>query len=81
MVLRNQTRVVTSLITLDTNAVVSDLDIKTWGFLIYTEHNKEQENSFDDLMNHILRNGIMPLAQHFFQAHLTHRGTLPKVYC
>jgi hypothetical protein len=45
------TNIVMMLCTLDTNTRVSDLDLKTWGFLIYSDGNDEQENSFDGLMS------------------------------
>ncbi len=81
MILHNYNRDVTSAITLDTSTMVSDMDLKSWGFLVYPHNNEEQENSFGDLMKQILLSGVMPFARHFFQGYLTHHGTLPKVYC
>jgi hypothetical protein len=66
MVLCNYNRDVTSAIALDINAMASDLDLKTWGFLIYPDYNEERENSLENLMRHILFNGVMPFSWHFF---------------
>jgi hypothetical protein len=49
-------------VTLNTNAMESELDLKTWGFLIYPNDNDEGENSFDALMKQILFNSIILLA-------------------
>jgi hypothetical protein len=81
MVLHYYHRDVISEINLDTNAVVSHFDLKTWGFLIYPNDDGEQENSFDALMKQILFDGIIPLAWHYFQGYFSPRGPVHQVYC
>jgi hypothetical protein len=51
-------------ITLDTRAVVSDFDLKTWGFLMYPDCSGDHRPDFDILVRQILMDGILPLAQH-----------------
>ncbi len=50
MLLHNYHRNLILEISLDADAMVSDFDLKTWGFLIYPNNDREQENSFDALV-------------------------------
>jgi hypothetical protein len=81
MTLHNFHRDVVSEITLDTHATVSDFDLKTWGFLLYPDRSGEQTLDFDILVQQILKWGILPLAQHYFQSYFTPRGPARQVYC
>jgi hypothetical protein len=56
---------------LDTQATVSEFDLKTWGFLMYPDRSGEQTLDFDILLWQILKSGILPLAQHYFQSYFT----------
>ncbi len=69
MTLHNFHRDVVSEITLDTHATVSEFDLKTWGFLMYPDCSGDQTLDFDVLLQQILKSGILPLAQHYFQSY------------
>ncbi len=71
MTLHNFHRDVVSEITLDTHATVSEFDLKTWGFLLYPDRSGDQTLDFDVFMRQILKLGILPLAQHYFQSYFT----------
>jgi hypothetical protein len=53
----------------------------TWGFLIYPEGNDEEENFVEDPMTRVLIEGILPLAEHYFQGCFSHRRPAHQVYC
>jgi hypothetical protein len=74
MTLHNFHRAVVSEITLDTHTMVSEFDLKTWGFRLYPDRSGDQTLDFDVLMRQILKLGILPLAQHYFQSYFTPRG-------
>jgi hypothetical protein len=65
-----------SLFTLDLNAIITDFDLKTWGFLVYPGDYDEQANPFKFLIRCVLLKGIIPLAS-FFSAY----GVVQHVYC
>jgi hypothetical protein len=67
-------RDIDSEITLETNAVVSEMDLKAWGFLIYLEGDNKEDTSLGDLMKRVLAEGILPLAEHYFQGFFSSRG-------
>jgi hypothetical protein len=69
MTLHNFHRDVVLDITLDTRAVVSDFDLKTWGFLMYLDCSDDHSPDFDILVRQILMDGILPLAQYYFQVY------------
>jgi hypothetical protein len=81
MTLHNFHRDVVLEITLDTHATVSEYDLKTWGFLLYPNRSGDQTLDFDILLQQILKSGILPLAQHYFQSYFTPRGPARQVYC
>jgi hypothetical protein len=70
-----------SVITLETNALTSELDPKTWGFLIYLKDNDEEKSSFGEMMKRVLIEGILPLAEHYFQGFFSSRGSANQAYC
>jgi hypothetical protein len=81
MMLHNFHRDVVSEITLDTRAVVSEFDLKTWSFLIYPECSSGHSLDFDILVRQILMDSVLPLAQHYFQGYFSPRGHAHQVYC
>jgi hypothetical protein len=81
MTLHNFHRDIVLEITLDTHATVSEFDLKTWGFLLYPDRSGDQTLDFDVLLQQILKLGILPLAQHYFQSYFTPRGPAHQVYC
>jgi hypothetical protein len=72
---------VISEITLGTRAIVSEFDLKTWGFLMCPDHSDYHSLDFDILVRQILMDGILPLAQHYFQGYLYPCGPAHQVYC
>jgi hypothetical protein len=81
MTLHNFHRDVVSEFTLDTQATVSEFDLKTWGFLLYPDCSGDHSPDFDILVWQILMDGILPLAQHYFQGYFSPRGPAHQVYC
>ena len=81
MSLHNFHRDVVLEIILDTHATVSEFDLKTWGFLMYPDCSSDQTLDFDVLLQQILKLGILPLAQHYFQSYFMPRGPAHQVYC
>ncbi len=79
--LHNFHRDVVLEITLDTRAIVSDFDLKTWGFLMYLDCSDDHSPDFDNLVRQILNDGILPLAQHYFQGYFSPRRPAQQVYC
>jgi hypothetical protein len=69
MIQQNFHRDIVSEITLDTHATVSEFDLKTWVFLLYPDRSGDQTLDFDVLVQQILKLGILPLAQHYFQSY------------
>ncbi len=67
MILHNFHRDVISEFTLDIQATVSEFDLKTWRFLLYPDRSGDHSPDFDILVWRILKDGILPLAQHYFQ--------------
>ncbi len=67
--------------TLDTQAIVSEFDLKTWGFLLYPDRSGDHSLDFDILVQQILKDGILTLAQHYFQGYFYPPGPAHKVYC
>jgi hypothetical protein len=51
-----------SLLTLDLNTIITDFDLKTWGFLVYPGDYDEQANPFEFLIRCVLLEDIIPLA-------------------
>jgi hypothetical protein len=81
MTLHNFHRDVASEFGLDTQATVSELDLKNWGFLWYPDRSGELSIDFDILVRQILKDGILPLAQHYFQGYFSPRDPAHQVYC
>jgi hypothetical protein len=74
-------RDVVSELTLDTQALVSEFHLKAWGFLLYPDHSGDYSLDFDILVQQALKDGILPLAQHYFQGYFYPRGPVHQVYC
>ncbi len=72
---------VVSEFTLDTQAIVSEFDQKTWGFLLYPDRSSDHSLDFNILVQQILKDGILPLAQHYFQGYFYPHGPANQVYC
>jgi hypothetical protein len=81
MTLHNFHRDVASEFTLDIQATVSEFDLKTWGFLLYPDGSGDHSPDFDILVRQILKDGILPLAQHYFQGYFYPRSPAYQVYC
>jgi hypothetical protein len=81
MLLHNFHKDVVSEFTLDTQAMVSEVDLKTWGFLMYPGRSDDHRLDFDVLIRQILMDGVLPLAQHYFQGYFSPRGLAHQVYC
>jgi hypothetical protein len=81
MTLHNFHRDVVSEFTLDTQAIVSEFALKTWGFLLYPDHSVDHSLDIDILVRQILKDGILPLTQHYFQGYFYPRGPAHQVYC
>ncbi len=69
-----------SKITLEIDTVVSEIDLKTWGSLIYLEGDKMEKTSFGHLMKIVFVKGILPLAEHFLQGFFSSRGPVHLAY-
>ena len=81
MTLHNFHRDVVSEFTLDIQATVSEFDLKTWEFLLYPDRSGDHSPDFDILVWRLLKDGILPLAQHYFQGNFYPRGPAHQVYC
>jgi hypothetical protein len=81
MILHDYHRDIDSEITLETNAVISGIDPKTWGFLIYPEGDDEEETTFEDLMTRVLVKGTLPLTGHYIQGYFLPHGPAHQAYC
>ncbi len=81
MTLHNFHRDMVSEFTLDTQAIVSEFDLKTWGFLLYPDCSCDHSLDFYLLVQQILKDGILALAQHYFQGYFNPRGPAHQVYC
>jgi hypothetical protein len=81
LTLQNFHRDVFSEFTLDTQATVPEFDLKTWGFLLYPDHSGDHSPDFNILVWQILKDGILPLAQHYFQGYFYPRGPAHQAYC
>jgi hypothetical protein len=71
LTLHNFHRDVVSEFTLDIQATVSEFDPKTWGFLMYPNRSSDNSPDFDILVWQILKDGILPLVQHYFQGYFS----------
>jgi hypothetical protein len=74
LTIHNFHRDVLSEFTLDIQATVSEFDLKTWGFLMYPDCSSNHSPDFNILVWQILTDGILPLAQHYFQGYFFPRG-------
>jgi hypothetical protein len=63
LTLHNFHRDVVSKFTLDIQAIVSEFDLKTWGFLLYPDCSSDHSPDLDILVWQILKDRILPLAQ------------------
>jgi hypothetical protein len=81
MALHNFHRDMVSELTLDTQALVSEFDLKTWGYLLYPDRSGDHSLDLDILVQQILKDGILPLAQHYFQGYFYPRCPAHQVYC
>ncbi len=81
LTLHNFHRDVVLEFTLDIQAAVSEFDLKTWGFLLYPDRSGDHSLDFNMLVQQILKDGILPLAQHYFQGYIYPRGPAHQVYC
>jgi hypothetical protein len=81
MSLHNFHRDIVSEFIMDTQAVVSNFVLKTWAFLLYPDRSGDHVSDFDVLLQQILKLGILPLAQHYFQSYFSPRGPAHQVYC
>jgi hypothetical protein len=60
MTLHNFHQEVVSEFTLDTQAIISEFDLKTWGFLLYPDCSNDHSLDFDILVQQIIKDGILP---------------------